>query len=310
VVLALLFLLAVPQTFDESYRSGLLALQRNDLPAARAGLQAAERLAPTNARVKIALAQVFAKSGEAATAQADAVKALLLAPADPAVRQALAAFYSLTKPTEPELYFAATQPSLQAQNFGEAATVLEAGRKRIGRNAQIELALGVAYYGLRRFEESADAFLHSIEEDPSPDQPYLFLGRMLDQIPTRLKEATERFSQFEANRPENPAGYLLHAQGLNAQGIERDKAQALLEKSIALDNSNPIAHFELANLLDRKQNFEAAAGEFERAAALKPDDAATHYRLSRDYDRLGRREAAEKERQIHAALIKVQEPIR
>ncbi len=310
MVLAFLLLFAAPQTFDETYRSGLLALQRNDLPAAREALQSAERLAPTNARVKIALAQVLAKSGDATTAQTDAVQALLLGPGDPAVHQALTAFYRLTQPGEPDLYFAAAQASLKSQSFAEAASILEAGRKRAGANAQIELALGVAYYGLRRFEESADALLHAIELDPGPEQPYLFLGRMLDQIPTRLKPATERFLQFEANHPENPAGYLLYAQGLIAQGIEPAKAQALLEKSIALENSNPIAHFELGNLLDRKQLFEQAAREFERASALKPDDAATHYRLARDYDRLGRHDAAEKERQIHAGLIKAQEPIR
>lgn len=310
MVLALLILLAGSQSFEETYRSGLLALQRGDLAAARECLETAVHLAPANGRVRIALAEVLVRSGEAGPAQLNAARALMLAPDDPAVRQALSAFCHLNQPSDSDLWFAVAEPLLKAQEFGEAVRVLEVGRKKPGADPQIELALGVAYYGLRRFEDSADAFLRTIAADPTREQPYLFLGRMLDQIPTRLAEATERFAQFEASRPNDPKGYLLHAQGLDAQGIEPEQAQALLEKSLALENANPFAHFELGNLLDRKQLFERAAAEFERAAALRPDDAATHYRLARDYDRLGKHEAAQKQREIHAALIKAQEPIR
>jgi tetratricopeptide (TPR) repeat protein len=333
VVLALLFLLAASTPFDDAFRAGLMALQRNDLNAAQEDLQSAARLAPNNGRVWIALAQVYWKSGDSAKANETAAKAAALAPEDPAVLDALTTFYSETgdllkaadaagRYTEKvpakaearqravELCFSAAEPMLKAQKFGEAAAILETARKRVGANAQIELALGVAYYGLRRFDEAGDAFLRTIAVAPETEQPYIFLGRILDQIPGRWAEATERFAQYETAHPASPTGYLLHAQGLDAQAIEPEKARSLIEKSLAIDGSNAAAHFEMGNLLDRLRRYDEATREFERAATLNPSDAAAHYRLARDYDRLGRHDVAQAEREKHAALVKVQEPLR
>jgi len=56
VVLAVLWLLAAPATFEETFRAGLLALQRNDLNSAETNLETAAKLAPGNGRVWVALA--------------------------------------------------------------------------------------------------------------------------------------------------------------------------------------------------------------------------------------------------------------
>jgi Flp pilus assembly protein TadD len=58
------------------------------------------------------------------------------------------------------------------------------------------------------------------------------------------------------------------------------------------------------------QRFSEATSEFEQAAQLAPMDAAAHYRLARDYERIGKREAAQAEREKHAQLIKAQEIVR
>ncbi len=305
MLLALLFLLAAPPaSFDETFRAGLIALQKNDLPAALKNLTAAASLAPANGRVQVALAQAYWKSGNRVKAQESAARADKLAANDPVLRDTLVTYYSAT-------YFEEVQPLLQQQKFAEALTVLEEARRHVGSGiAQIELALGVSYYGLRRFDEAAEAFLRTTDLAPEQDQPYLFLGRILDQIPGRWADATVRFARYEAAHPASPVGYLLHARGLDAQSLEPEKAKALLEKSLALDDSSAPAHCELGTLLDRSQQFEAAVREFERAAALNPADAATHYRLARDYDRIGKHEAAEAERRRHAELVKAQEPIR
>jgi tetratricopeptide (TPR) repeat protein len=299
VVLTLLLLLTAASTFEETYRAGLLALQRNDLSSAREKLLAAADLSPSNGGVWIALAEVYAKTGNLHEATETAAKAAALAPGDSGIRSLAV-----------KVCFDAVEPLIKAQKFAESASLLENVRKRLGPNAQIELALGVSYYGLRRFNEAADAFLSTIAVAPETDQPYIFLGRIINQIPGRQAEATRRFAQYEAAHPESPAGYLLHAQGLDAQAIEPEKARALLEKSLSLDSANPAAHFELGSLLDQVRDFEAAAREFERAVALNSADAATHYRLARVYDRLGKHEAARKEREIHESLVKSQEPLR
>jgi Flp pilus assembly protein TadD len=329
---ALLLLLAA-SSFDESYRTGLTALQRGDLASARSNLEAACKLAPRDGRVWVALSQTYWRLEKNTEADDAASKAAAFAPEDPAVLQGLAIYYSethqalkaaqaeakySTKVPEKgdvrehaiELYFEAARPLLDQQKFADAAVILKEGTARLAKSAQLELALGVAYYGLRRFDDAADAFLRTIEISPETEQPYLFLGKILDQIPSRLPKVTQRFAEYQSAHPHSAAGYLLHAKALDAQSIEPETALHLIEKSIAMNGSDATAHFEMGTVLDRFERFADAAAEFERAAELAPSDPATHYRLARDYDRIGKHEAAQAEREKHAQLVKAQEVIR
>ena len=326
MVLALLLFLAAFSTFDESFKAGLLALQRNDLPSAVANLGAAAKLEPNNGRVWIALAQTYRKLHETAKADDAAARAVSFGSTDPLVLKTLVIYYSESEQMDraaeaqarlavltPQdaaarekaeaLYFQAAQPLLRQQKFAEAVLLLNQARERINGSAQLELAMGVACYGLRRFDEAAAAFLRTIELAPETEQPYVFLGKFLGQVPARLPEITRRFVRFEQANPGSAMGYLLHAKALNAQSIEPQTARSLLAKAIAVNERDASAHFELGNLLDRLHEYPEAAREFERSAELDPSDPATHYRLSRVYDRLGRSDAARSERALHAKLL-------
>jgi tetratricopeptide (TPR) repeat protein len=333
VLPALLLLFAASTSSDDSFRAGLLALQRGDLAAAQANLEAASKLAPRDGRVWVALSQTYWRLSKSGDAEDAAGKAAAFAPDDPVVLQSLAIYYSETNQTlkaaqaavkysakVPEngdareraagLYFDAARPLLDQQKFAEAVVILNEGVLRLPKSAQLELALGVADYGLRRFDDAADAFLRTIEIAPETEQPYTFLGRILDQIPSRLPQVTERFAEYEAAHPASAAGYLLHAKALDAQSLSPETALRLLQKSIAMNSGDASAHFEMGTVLDRLQRFADAAEQFQRAAELAPSDAAAHYRLARDFDRIGKHEAAQAEREKHAQLIKAQEPIR
>lgn len=318
---------------DDSFRAGLMDLQRGDLKSAQSNLEAASKASPRDGRVWVALSQAYWRLNKRAEAEAAAGNAAAFAPEDAAVLQGLAIYYSETNQTLKaaqaeakyaskvpeksevrehaiELYFDAARPLLDQQKFAEAVAILKEGAAQFTKSAQLQLALGVADYGLRRFDEAADAFLRTIEIAPETEQPYTFLGRILDQIPGRLKEVTARFAEYEAAHPASATGYLLHAKALDAQSIEPQAALRLLEKSIAIDGQDSSAHFEKGMVLDRLQRFADAVAEFEQAAELAPSDAAAHYRLARDYDRIGKHEAAQEEREKHARLVKAQEVIR
>ncbi len=333
IVLLLLFVAAAAPPFDDPFREGLLALQRGDLAAARSSLESASKAAPRDGRVWVALSQTYWRLHLNSEAEAAASKAGSLGPEDPAVLQGLVIYYSETNQTHkaaqaaaryaskvPEkadareraidLYFQAARPLLDQQKFAEAAAVLQEAVTRVPKSAQLELALGVSEYGLRRFDDAADAFLRTIEIAPETEQPYTFLGKILDQIPNRLPQVTERFAAYEAAHPEKAEGYLLHAKALDAQSLSPEVAMRLLEKSISINGSDASAHFEMGTVLDRLQRFPDAVAAFERAVRLAPSDAAAHYRLARDYDRTGNHEAAQAERAKHAELVKTQEVIR
>jgi tetratricopeptide (TPR) repeat protein len=325
-VLPALLLLFAGSSFDDSYRTGLTELQRGELASARAHLEAASKLAPKDGRVWVALSQTYWRLHKDAEAEDAAGKAAAFGAEDSAVLQGLAIYYSETNQTlkaarvsakvpearqrAAELYFEAARPLLDQQKFAEAVVILKEAVEWVPKNAQLELALGVADYGLRRFDDAADAFLRVIEITPEPEQPYTFLGKILDQIPSRLPLVTRRFMEYESAHPASPAAYLLHAKALNAQSIEPETALRLLEKSIAMNGRDASAHFELGTVLDRLQRYAEAAAEYERVSELAPSDPAAHYRLARDYDRIGKHEAAEAEREKHARLVKAQEAIR
>jgi tetratricopeptide (TPR) repeat protein len=172
----------------------------------------------------------------------------------------------------------------------------------------LELATGVAYYGLRRFPESIDAFLRTIQLDPSAEQPYTFLGKMLEQAEDRLPRIKETFAVLEKSNPDSFLSCYLLAKATALEDPAR--SEALYRKSIHLNDGFWESHFELGVLLDREGRFEEAASQIQRAVELNPKDPAPHYRLARIYDRLGRTAEAKSERETHARLAAAVTPTR
>ena len=211
-------------------------------------------------------------------------------------------------PREEAYVFDLAYVLLVHQNFDVAIQLLEPAKKIFTRSAQLELALGIANYGQRKFAEAVDAFLRTAELAPKIEQPYVFLARIISHAEGRLGEITEKFASFARDNPRNYLGHFLHAKGLIAQmgpapSVElADQAERLLKKSISLNPTFWESEFELGVLLEGKKDFSAAARHLERAIQLSPKTPAPHYRLARVYDRLGKTEVAQAERVQHEKL--------
>src|SRR5206468_4213781 len=104
-----------------------------------------------------------------------------------------------------------------------------------------------AYYGLRRFPEAIDAFLRTIRLNRGIEQPYIFLGKMLDQAEDKLPRILEAFSAFAKNAPDNYLSSFLYGKALAAENPEQ--AATMLRKSVELNGAFWESHFELALLL-------------------------------------------------------------
>jgi tetratricopeptide (TPR) repeat protein len=194
------------------------------------------------------------------------------------------------------------------QNFDVAIQLLEASKGRFNKSAQLELALGIANYGQRKFPQAVDAFLRTAELAPDVEQPYVFLGRILNHAEGRLGEVTAKFASFAQANPKNYLGPFLHAKGLIAQmgpspsGELATQAEALLRRSIGLNPNFWESQFELGVLLEAKKDYADAARHLEQAIQLNPKAPTPHYRLARVYDRLGQPEKAQAERALHERL--------
>jgi len=282
-------------TPSASLQRGLVALQHGQLTEARTALEEASHAEPNNPYVWSSLAETYLRLEEPAKASTAADKAERFAGKNPVIQQALGIFY-----------FEFGQRLLQKQDFTQAAQVLGRGLRTNAKDPQLVLALGVARYGQRRFDDAAVAFLQVIQIDPRIEQPYTFLGKMLDQAGTHLEKITKVFETWEASNPQSAQAQLLLAKARLVNDPQDARAEALLRGSILLDASNWEAHYELGVLLAAKRNFREAAGELSRASEIDPKQPMPHYHLARVYDRLGESERAKTERELHQALVSPQ----
>ena len=199
-----------------------------------------------------------------------------------------------------DFYFDLAQTQLNQQSFAAALETLDNGRRYFDKSAQLELAAGVAYYGLRRFPEAIDAFLRTIQLDPGVGQPYVFLGKMLDQAEGKLPRITEAFAAFAKAAPDNYLSSFLYGKAMALDNPP--EAEVLFRKSIARNGKFWESHFELGLLFENERKFEEAVDEIRQSAELNPKDPVPHYRLARLYERLGRTAEARSERELHAKL--------
>ena len=205
-------------------------------------------------------------------------------------------------PYEEASYFDLAEIYLKEQKFDEAVKVLEPGHRTLDKSPQIELALGVAYYGLRRFRDATTSFFRTMELAPEVEQPYVYLGRMMDQLGDRLPEFQQRVEQWQKANPRNYLAAILLAKCRIETGDQLATAEELLHQSITLRGDYWEAHYELATILEKRRDYSGAATELQRAIALSPNQAPPHYLLARVYDRLGDPDKANAERALHQKL--------
>ena len=192
---------------------------------------------------------------------------------------------------------------LRLGKFGEAATFLEEAHRKFDRSATIELALGVAYYSQRRFAEAGTRFLHVIDLDSAIPQPYIFLAKMIDQLPDRVPEIRTRAEAWHRQEPQNGFAPYVYARALQAAGVDDSETKPLLLEAIRRDAKIWEFSFELGQLLERQRDFPAAARAYESATAINDQVPEVHYRLARVYDRLSQPAKAERERLRHKQLL-------
>ena len=204
--------------------------------------------------------------------------------------------------TDSRITFDYAQALLQHGDFGGAAEVVDVALAAHSEDPQLVLSLGVARYGQRRFEDAVMAFLKVIQIDPQIEQPYRFLGKMLDQAGSHLDEITQDCERWAKRNPKDAEAQLVLAKARLAKDGRDPAAEGLLRRSIALDGNDWEAHCELGILLEGRRDFSDAAKELARAVELNPKEPTPHYHLSRVYDRLGQPERAQAERALHEEL--------
>jgi Flp pilus assembly protein TadD len=204
-------------------------------------------------------------------------------------------------PADPQVAFDYSQALLRKEEFGAAADALGSALQAHPGDPQLVLAMGVARYGQRRFEESITLFLRVIKLDANIEQPYTFLGQILDQAGSHLGEITDAYKTWLARKPRNANASFLLGKALLIGGNDGE-AEVLIRRSISIDNRRWDSHYELGLLEMKKHRYQEALAELIRSRELAPAQPTPHYQLARVYDRLGQSEEAKAERAIHEKL--------
>lgn len=231
----------------------------------------------------------------------------LLATAYEAAKQPDAAFEEFRKaaqlaPDNATYAFDFGNRLLHRGKFPEAVMFFDQARRRFPKSAQMELAYGVAAYGARRFSDSIASFLQVIQLDPTVEQPYVFMGRILNQGGDRMPQIVAAYAAWEKANPGNYLAPLLHAEALSASNGDPSVIEAELRRSLDLNGAYWETHLQMGMLLSKKHQWQTAANEFARAVELNPKEPRAHFELARMYDRLGEHDKAEAERAIHERL--------
>lgn len=264
-------------------RAALLSLQAGEAELAVVWARTALQRGDT------AAAHHLLGQAHAAANQADDAERELRAAAD---RDPLLAAYA----------FDLGQWQLRRGDFAGAAETLGKALDRFPNSAQMQLGVGVAAYGQRRFADAIDAFLRVIAIDRSVEQPYVFLARILGQAGDRLPLVVAAFAAWEKAEPDNYRALCLHAKALAAAEGDETEIEAKLRRSIQLRDDYWESHFELGVLLAKNRDWKQAAAELSRSVELNSKIAAAHFHLARAYDKLGDAERAKAERAEHQRL--------
>jgi tetratricopeptide (TPR) repeat protein len=206
------------------------------------------------------------------------------------------------RPQDEESYSQAGQAFLRAGRFSDAVRLLEDGVSKFENSAQLQLALGVAYYGQRRFDDAGQRFLRTIDIDPTVQQPYVFLAEMIDQLEPMWSAIEAEFRMWYERDPRGFLPPYVLARLVIARGDPGGQAEPLLRQSVERNANYGQAHFELGGILERRRQWAEAAAEYEISAKLNPKLAEPHYRLARVYARLNQPQKAAQARARHQQL--------
>lgn len=224
----------------------------------------------------------------------------LLGIAEEAANQPEAALGELRRavelaPYDEDLTFDLGQALLRRRDFAGALSFFAAARQRFSKSAQIEVAYGIAAYGHRQFRDAIEAFLHATQLDPSLDESYICIGRIVENVDDLMPQVLSRFSAWAAAEPGNYMPWFLHAKALDASSGDPAQSEAELRRSIGLNPNFWESHLELGIVLIQRQQWPEAASEFSRAIALDGKKAKPHFQLARVYKHLGKPEQAQAE---------------
>ena len=174
--------------------------------------------------------------------------------------------------------------------------VLDVYRRILTLNPDSAEADMVAGEALDEMKDNAGAtamFRAAVKADPRQPNAHFGLGYLL-WTQRQYPAAAQEFLAELANDPKHVQS-MLYLADTYIQMNRISEAGPLLESTLKLDTSIPLAHLDLGIVATESGNNEEALRELTLAEKLIPDDVNVHWRLARLYRTMGKKEEAKAE---------------
>jgi tetratricopeptide (TPR) repeat protein len=195
---------------------------------------------------------------------------------------------------------------LEQGRYTQAYDVAAKAIERMPDSAAAYRVKGLAEGHLQSLRQALKSFTRAAELDPDDEEALLLVGQAQANL-WMIPEATATLQKGMARFPRNARFYETYGRMLLQPAAQPEaeaetRAQALLEKALALDNSLADAHHELGKLLLRQDKAAQALPHLEAAARLKPKDSKFFFTLANAYRNLEREEDHRKALQVYRTL--------
>ena len=318
---------ASPNSFEPNHQLGVFYLHSGKAPEAIALLKAAYRIAPDNVSNELDLAQAYIANHDLAPAREIVTKLLSTSETNANIHRLMGDLdeqsgdplnavreYERAATLDPsELnYFQWGSELLLHRAVAPSVIVFKKGVQAHPKSSRMRLGLGAALYSAGSYEDSSRELCHASDLNPEDATPYLFLGKMDITSPTPFPCIAEKLARFQKSQPSNPMANYYLAMAITKKDRESrnadssHEAQALLEKSVALDPKFGEAYLQLGILYSAQGASDKAVAVYTKAIEVAPNLSEPHYRLSQLYKRNGDNEKAEQEVKLYKRAEKAE----
>ena len=194
------------------------------------------------------------------------------------------------------------------RTYEPAIAVFRQATQRYPKSPRLFIGLGLALYSRGNYDEAVKALLTAADLAPTDAHCYYFLSKAYDSSPGQADQVIQRFKRYAELKPDNALAQYYYAlsvwKGKRAQNANVDSTmvEALLKRSIALDDTIAESHLQLGDLYADRHDYGKSIPEYVRALQLNPDLSDAHYRLGTDYVHVGKRDLAQKEFAVYQKL--------
>jgi len=158
------------------------------------------------------------------------------------------------------------------KEYGEAVKAFRRSLAIDSTVGQTWFELGSAFERQKQVDSAASAFRRALRIDPRDHVTANYLGYMWAELGVRLDSARALIRLALSREPDNGA-YLDSYAWVFYQAGQYDSAYLYMTRAVAKIDNDPVVFVHLGDVQAQRGEYQAAAEAYEKALALKPDNA-------------------------------------